>query len=158
MDQMKSIPNHGNATASHGVRGFGDVPRDFAQRDAMKIIMAAVAVGLVVGVSSGAMAQYRCPAGYVYSGGGMCQWGGGPAPGGYSNPASGAVNGEAAGAASGYAAGGPVGAIVGGAVGTATGAVTGAANTATGVVNGTAGAVSGCAVGYHLYNGYCYPN
>jgi hypothetical protein len=118
----------------------------------------AIAGVLAVGVSGSAMAQYACPAGYVYAGG-ACQ----PtaAPGGYSNPASGAVNGYSSGAASGYSSGGPVGAVVGGAVGTATGAVTGATNTATGVVNGVTAPVTGgrCPMGYYLAsNGYCYPN
>ena len=86
----------------------------------------AIAAVLAAGVSGAAMAQYACPAGYVYSGG-ACQPTAAPAPGGYSNPVSGAVNGTAAGAATGGAAAGPVGAVVGGALGTATGAVGGAA-------------------------------
>jgi hypothetical protein len=118
----------------------------------------AIAAALTAGMSGAAMAQYACPAGYVYAGG-ACQPS--AAPGGYSNPASGAVNGTAAGAQSGYNAGGPVGAVVGGALGTATGAVTGAANTTTGVVNGATAPLTGggCGVGYYLAsNGYCYPN
>jgi hypothetical protein len=120
------------------------VKRDEA---AMKIKIFAITAVLAAGVSGAAMAQYACPAGYIYSAG-TCQP---AAPGGYSNPVSGAVNGTAAGAASGNAAAGPVGAIVGGALGTATGAVGGAANTVTGVTGN-------CAVGYHFANGYCYPN
>ena len=113
----------------------------------------AVAAVLAMGVSGVAMAQYACPAGYVYARG-VCQ----PAvPGGYSNPVSGAASGSAAGAAAGYNAGGPVGAVVGGALGTATGAVGGAANTAAGVTGAVTGTGS-CAYGYHWYNGYCYPN
>jgi hypothetical protein len=124
----------------------------------MNIKTFTLAAALAVAVSSAAMAQYTCPAGYVYAGG-ICQ----PtsAPGGYSNPASGAVNGYSSGAANGYSTGGPVGAVVGGAFGTATGAVTGATNTATGVVNGVTAPVTGggCAAGYYLAsNGYCYPN
>jgi hypothetical protein len=115
----------------------------------MRVKTFAVAAILAVGVSGAAMAQYACPAGYVYYGG-TCQPAG-PAPGGYSNPASGAINGEAAGAANGYATGGPVGAVIGGAVGAAAGTVSGTANTVSGVT-------TGCAVGYHFYNGYCYPN
>jgi hypothetical protein len=120
----------------------------------MRTKIYAIAAVLAAGVSSSAMAQYACPQGYAYANG-ACQ----PmaaAPGGYSNPASGAVNGEAAGAANGYATGGPVGAVVGGAVGAATGTATGAVNTATGVATGVTG--GGCAVGYHWYNGACYPN
>jgi len=115
----------------------------------MRVKTLAIAAVLAAGVSGTAMAQYACPAGYVLYRG-DCQPAAG-APGGYSNPVSGAVNGEAAGAASGYATGGPVGAIVGGAVGTATGTIAGTANAVSGVT-------TGCAVGYHLYNGYCYPN
>jgi hypothetical protein len=122
----------------------------------MKLKTFAIAAVLAVGVSGAAMAQYACPAGYVYAGG-VCQPTG--APGGYSNPASGAVNGTQAGAATGYNAAGPVGAVVGGALGTATGAVGGAANTATGVTGAVTGTGGRCAVGYYLAsNGYCYPN
>src|SRR3954471_4995461 len=84
----------------------------------------AVAAAVPVGASSGAMAQYVCPPGYMYYAG-VCHP---SAPLGYSTPVSGAVQGEASGAAAGYAAGGPVGAVIGGALGTATGAVGGAAN------------------------------
>jgi hypothetical protein len=115
----------------------------------------AIAAVLAAGLSGTALAQ-TCPPGYAFYGG-ACQRAANPAPGGYSNPASGAVNGEASGAANGYATGGPVGAVVGGAVGTATGAVTGAVGTATGVVNGATGTAA-CAMGYHWYNGACYPN
>jgi len=115
----------------------------------------AIAAVMATGVSGVAMAQYVCPAGYVYAGG-ACRPA--AATGGYSNPVSGAANGTAAGAASGYNSAGPVGAVVGGALGTATGAVGGAANTVTGVT----GAVTGtgrCAVGYYLAtDGRCYPN
>jgi hypothetical protein len=114
----------------------------------------AIAAVLTAGMSGSAMAQYACPAGYVYAGG-VCQPA--AAPGGYSNPASGAVNGTAAGATNGYNAAGPVGAVVGGALGTAAGTVTGTANTVTGVTGAVTGTGS-CTVGYHLYNGYCYPN
>ena len=114
----------------------------------MRIKTLAIAAMLAAGVSGTAMAQYACPPGYVLYGG-ACQPG--AAPGGYSNPASGAVNGEAAGAANGYATGGPVGAVIGGAVGAATGTVAGTANTVSGVT-------TGCAAGYHWYNGSCYPN
>jgi hypothetical protein len=65
----------------------------------------------------------------------------------------GAVSGEAAGAAAGNRAARPVGAIVGGAIGTSIGTVTGTTN----MLSGGAPA-SGCAHGYHYYNGYCYPN
>lgn len=54
------------------------------------------AAALVMGVSTGAMAQYVCPPGYAYYGG-ACQ----PVAPSYSNPVSGAVSGEAAGAAAG---------------------------------------------------------
>jgi hypothetical protein len=115
----------------------------------------AIAAVLAAGVSSAAMAQYACPAGYVYAGG-VCQ--STAAPGGYSNPVSGAASGTAAGAASGYNAAGPVGAVVGGALGTAAGAVGGAANTVTGVTGAVTG-TSRCAAGFYLAsNGYCYPN
>jgi hypothetical protein len=125
----------------------------------MRLKTVAIAAALATGISGAAMAQYACPAGYVYAGG-ACRPAA-PAPGGYSNPASGAVNGEASGAAAGYATGGPVGAIVGGAVGTATGAVTGATNTATGIAGAATAPLTGggCAMGYYLAsNGYCYPN
>src|SRR6478672_704029 len=102
---------------------------------------------LVVGVSSGAAAQYVCPRGYAYSGG-VCQ----PVTRSYSNPVSGAVTGEAAGAAAGNRAAGPVGAIVGGAIGTATGTLTGTAN----MLSPPAPAPT-CAYGYMYYNGGCYP-
>lgn len=119
----------------------------------------AIAAVLAAGLSGTAMAQYACPAGYVYAGG-VCQPAA-AAPGGYSNPVSGAANGTAAGAATGYSAAGPVGAVVGGALGTAGGAVSGAANTTSSVVNGVTAPVTGgrCGVGYYLAsNGYCYPN
>ena len=107
-------------------------------------ILAVVAV-LAAGTSSVAMAQY-CPPGYAPYGGG-CQ----PvAPYGYApNPVGGAAVGAAQGAAVGGATGGPVGAIVGGAIGTATGAVAGA--------TGGYPAPAGCAPGYTMYNGACYP-
>jgi hypothetical protein len=115
----------------------------------------AIAAVLAMGMSGAALAQYACPAGYVYSGGACRPTG---VPGGYSNPVSGAFNGTAAGASSGAATGGPVGAVVGGALGTAGGAVSGAANTVTGVT----GAVTGtgrCAAGFYLASdGHCYPN
>src|ERR1051325_9627582 len=113
----------------------------------MKFTMFAVAAALAVGASSGAVAQYACPPGYMYYAG-VCQPN---APVGYSNPVSGAVQGEASGAAAGYAAGGPVGAVVGGALGTATGAVSGAATML------APPAPSGCPYGYAFYNGGCYP-
>jgi hypothetical protein len=115
----------------------------------MRLRIVVVAAALVAVAPSAAMAEYGCPPGYTPYGG-VCQPIGNP---GYSNPASGAVSGQAAGAASGYAAGGPVGAIVGGAIGTATGTVTGTANTLSG-----SSAPPACGVGYHWYNGYCYPN
>ena len=101
--------------------------------------LAVVAV-LAAGTSSVAMAQnYACPPGYAPYGG-TCQPV--PAPGyGYPNPVGGA--------AVGGATGGPVGAIVGGAIGTATGAVAGA--------TGGYPAPAGCAPGYTMYNGACYP-
>jgi hypothetical protein len=128
----------------------------------MKLKIFATTAVLAASVSGAAMAQYACPAGYTYYSG-ACRPAATAAPGGYSNPVSGAVNGTAAGAQNGAATAGPVGAVVGGALGTATGAVGGAANTATGVVTGTTnavtgGATGGCAVGYHWYNGNCYPN
>jgi hypothetical protein len=106
----------------------------------MKTTLKVIAVAaFVAGVSSAAMAQV-CPPGYAFYGG-VCQ----PVRPSYSNPASGAVSGDRA--------AGPVGAIVGGAIGTATGTVTGTGN----MLSGGAPA-SGCAHGYHYYNGYCYPN
>jgi hypothetical protein len=111
-------------------------------------VMMFAAVILVAGASSGAMAQYVCPPGYVFSAG-VCQ----PAsPPGYSNPVSGAIRGEAAGAAQGYAVGGPVGAVVGGALGTATGTISGTAG-----MLAPPAPTSACAPGYMLYNGSCYP-
>src|SRR5215469_13887981 len=124
-------------------------------RSPMNLKIFATAAVLAMGVSGVAVAQYVCPAGYVYAGG-VCQPA--AAPGGYSNPVSGAANGTAAGAASGYNSAGPVGAVVGGALGTASGAVGGAANTVTGVTGAVTG-TSRCAVGYYLAsNGNCYPN
>jgi hypothetical protein len=108
-------------------------------------ILAVVAV-LAAGTSSVAMAQYACPPGYAPYGGG-CQPA--PAPGYYPNPVGGAAAGAAQGAAVGGATGGPVGAIVGGAIGTATGAVAGA--------TGGYSPPAGCAPGYAMYNGSCYP-
>jgi hypothetical protein len=109
----------------------------------------AIAAALVAGVSSAAMAEYPCGPGYALYGG-VCQ----PTrPLGYSNPVSGAVSGEAAGARSGYSAAGPVGAVVGGALGTAAGTLSGTGNMLSG-----SSQPSGCARGYHWYNGYCYPN
>jgi hypothetical protein len=112
----------------------------------------AVVAMLAAGTSSVAMAQsyggYSCPPGYaLYAG--QCQPV--PAPGyGYApNPVGGAAAGAAQGAAVGGATGGPVGAIVGGAIGTATGAVAGA--------TGGYPAPAGCAPGYTMYNGACYP-
>jgi hypothetical protein len=110
----------------------------------------AIAAALAAGMSSAAMAQYACPAGYAYYGG-VCQPA--PAPGYPSGPLSGAAAGEAAGAANGAAAAGPVGAIVGGALGTATGAVAGTAN----AVAGAAPPTPVCGPGYTYYNGGCYP-
>lgn len=110
----------------------------------MKLKMFAVAAGLAVGASTGAMAQYVCPPGYGFYGG-VCQPVRAP---GYSDPVAGAVTGEAAGAASGYALGGPLGAVVGGAIGTAAGTVGGAANMVT--------VPAACAFGYTYYNGVCY--
>ena len=120
----------------------------------MNLKTLAIATALAVGASGAAMAQYACPAGYVYAGG-VCQ----PSvPGGYSNPVSGAVSGTQAGAASGYNTAGPVGAVVGGALGTAGGAVSGAANTVTGVTGAVTG-VGRCAAGFYLASdGHCYPN
>jgi hypothetical protein len=116
----------------------------------MKLKIFAITAVLAAGVSGAAMAQYACPAGYTYYNG-TCQPAAMPGAPGYGNPVSGAVSGTASGAQSGYNAAGPVGAVVGGALGTATGTVTGTANT-------VSGATTGCSVGYHLYNGYCYPN
>jgi hypothetical protein len=119
----------------------------------------AIAAALALGSSGAALAQYACPAGYVYYAG-ICQpnyptYGYVP-----SNPVSGAASGAAAGAATGAAVAGPVGAVVGGAIGTATGTVAG-------TVNGVAGAPvvgygssapppSRCAPGYVFWNGGCY--
>lgn len=115
-----------------------------------------IAAVLAVGVSGAAMAQYTCPAGWVYAGG-VCQRAG--VPGGFSNPVSGAVSGTQAGATSGYNAAGPVGAVVGGALGTAGGAVGGAANTVTGVTGAVTGVGRQCAPGFFLASdGHCYPN
>jgi hypothetical protein len=111
----------------------------------IKLKMLAALVALVAGASSGAMAQYACPPGYVFYAG-VCQPTTSP---GYSNPVSGAVRGEAAGAAAGYATGGPVGAVIGGAIGTATGTITGTAN--------MLAPPPACAPGYMYYNGACYP-
>jgi hypothetical protein len=126
-----------------------------------RLATAAMAALLATATSGFAMAQ-TCPAGYGFYGG-VCQ----PmaAPGGYapSNPVSGAVSGEAAGAAAGNAAAGPVGAVVGGALGLATGTVAGTANAVAGApVYPAYGSSypppgSGCAPGYMLYNGGCYP-
>jgi hypothetical protein len=113
-----------------------------------KLKTLAVVAVLAAGTSSVAMAQYNCPPGYApYNG--QCQPM--PAPGyGYPNPVGGAAAGAAQGAAVGGATGGPVGAIVGGAIGTATGAVAG-------TVGGGYPPPAGCAPGYTLYNGACYP-
>jgi len=122
-----------------------------------KVKVFATAAVLAAGTSSAALAQYTCPAGYVYSAG-VCQLVAAPAPAypstpAYpSNPVSGAVSGGQAGAAQGAATGGPVGAIVGGALGTATGTVAGTANAVTGVPASTM-----CGPGFTYYNGYCYP-
>lgn len=110
----------------------------------MRLTMFAVALALVAGGSSGAIAQYVCPPGYGYYGG-VCS----PlSPPGYSNPVAGAVTGEASGAATGYSVAGPIGAVVGGAIGTATGTLSGTANMLT---------PTGCPYGYYYYNGACYP-
>jgi len=115
----------------------------------------AIAAALATSVSGVAMAQYTCPAGWVYAGG-VCQR---AVPGGFSNPVSGAVSGTQAGATSGYNAAGPVGAVVGGALGTAGGAVSGAANTVTGVTGAVTGVGRQCAAGFFLASdGHCYPN
>ena len=117
----------------------------------------AVVATLAAGPSGTALAQYACPAGYIYYGG-VCQ------PQGYAptNPVSGAATGAAAGAAAGNAAAGPVGAVVGGALGTATGTVAGTVNAATGAPVAAYGSTypppaPACAPGYTLYNGGCYP-
>jgi len=107
----------------------------------MRLKTFVVSAALVMGASSGAMAQYVCPPGYAYSNG-ACQ----PVVRSYSNPVSGAVSGEAAGAATGNRAAG----IVGGAIGTATGTVTGTANMLT-------GGAPPATCGYAYYNGGCYP-
>src|SRR5947209_20407040 len=94
-----------------------------AMRTRFKALTVAAAV-LAVGMSSAAMAKYRCAPGYTYRHG-VCQ----PVRHlGYGNPVSGAVSGEAAGDARGAATGGPVGAAVGGALGTAGGVLTGTGN------------------------------
>jgi len=118
-----------------------------------KLKVFAIAATLAASTSSVALAQYACPAGYVYSAG-TCRPVPvpAPAPAYPSNPVSGAVAGEQAGAAQGAATGGPVGAIVGGAIGTATGTVAGTANALTG---GPPTAM--CGPGFTYYNGYCYP-
>jgi hypothetical protein len=129
-----------------------------------KVKVFATAAVLAAGTSSAALAQYTCPAGYVYSAG-VCQLVAAPAPAypstpAYpSNPVSGAVSGGQAGAAQGAATGGPVGAIVGGALGTATGTVAGTANAVTGTANAVTGvpASTMCGPGFTYYNGYCYP-
>ncbi|HMD64050.1 MAG TPA: hypothetical protein VKF83_08770 [Stellaceae bacterium] len=87
-------------------------------------VLVVVAAVLAAGMSSTAMAKYRCVPGYRYHNH-VCQPVRSP---GYSNPVSGAVSGEAAGAARGAASGGAVGAVVGGALGTASGALTGSGN------------------------------
>jgi hypothetical protein len=119
-----------------------------------KLKVLAIAAVLAAGTSGAAMAQYACPAGYVYYNG-TCQPAAAPAPApAYpSGPLSGAAAGGASGAATGGAAAGPVGAIVGGALGTAGGAVAGTANALTG--GATAAPV--CGAGYTYYNGGCYP-
>ncbi len=112
-----------------------------------KLKTLAVVAVLAAGTSSVAMAQYNCPPGYAPYGG-VCQ----PVAPGYGyapNPVGGAAAGAAQGAAVGGATGGPVGAIVGGAIGTATGAVAG--------TTGGYPAPAGCAPGYTMYNGACYP-
>jgi hypothetical protein len=121
-----------------------------------KLKMLAIAGALAVGASSAAMAQ--CPPGYGWNGV-ACQPAGAYAP---NNPVSGAAAGAASGAAAGAAAAGPVGAIVGGAIGTATGTVAGTANMVTGAPVATTGAsmppaAPGCAPGYVLYAGGCFP-
>jgi len=112
----------------------------------IKLAMFAAAA-LVMGVSTGAMAQYVCPPGYAYYGG-ACQ----PVAPSYSNPVSGAMSGEAAGAAAGNRAAGPVGAIVGGAIGTAAGTLSGTAG-----MFAPPAPTPTCARGYMYYNGSCYP-
>jgi hypothetical protein len=123
-----------------------------------RLKMFAMAAAMAAGASTAAMAQYPCVPGYSLYGG-VCQ----PTrPLGYSNPVSGAVQGEAAGAAQGYRAAGPVGAVVGGALGTATGTIAGTTNRVTGAPTVAYGssmppAAPGCAPGYVLYSGGCYP-
>ena len=118
-----------------------------------KLKIVAIAAAMVAGMSSAAMAQYSCPAGYtLYNG--ACQPAPAPAPAYPGGPVSGAAAGGAAGVANGGAGAGPVGAVVGGALGTATGAVTGTANMLTG---GAAAPAPACAAGYTYYNGGCYP-
>jgi len=120
-----------------------------------KLKMLAIAAVAAAGASSAAMAQ--CPPGYGWNGV-ACQPAGAYAPG---NPVSGAAAGAASGAAAGNAAAGPVGAIVGGAIGTATGTLGGTANMVTGAPVATYGSsvppAPGCAPGYMLYSGGCYP-
>jgi hypothetical protein len=120
-----------------------------------KLKVFAMATVLAAGTSSVALAQYTCPAGYVYSAG-VCQ----PAPAYPPGPVSGAVSGAQSGAARGGATGGPIGAVVGGAVGTATGTVAGTANAVTGTANALTGvpASTMCGPGFVYSNGYCYPS
>src|SRR5690242_18797902 len=119
--------------------------RSCFEESTMRTMLFAIAAALVASAPRAAMAQI-CPPGYGYYRG-VCS----PINPSYSNPVSGAVTGEAAGAASGYSVGGPVGAVIGGAIGTATGTITGTANM-------LSPPPAPCPFGYHLYNGYCYPN
>jgi len=114
-----------------------------------KIKTVAVTALLLASVTTGAMAQYACPPGYVFYAG-VCQP---SAPPGYSNPVSGAVQGEASGAAAGYSAAGRLGAVVGGALGTASGTLSGTA----GMLAPPAAPPPACPYGYSFYNGACYP-
>jgi hypothetical protein len=124
------------------------------------ICMLALGGALAVGTSGAALAQ-ACPPGTHWH---LNACYPGPAPAyAPTNPVSGAAAGAAAGAATGGAAAVPVGAIVGGALGTAAGAVGGTANMVTGAPVATYGttappaAPGGCAPGYVLYAGGCYP-
>jgi hypothetical protein len=119
--------------------------------------MLAIAAVLAAGTSGAAFAQ--CPPGYGWNGV-QCAPAGAYAP---NNPVSGAAAGAASGAAAGAAAAGPVGAVVGGALGTAAGTVAGTTNMVTGAPVATYGSSvppphsGGCAPGYVLYSGGCYP-
>jgi hypothetical protein len=118
LDRIAFIPQKEGALQ----RSFASFA-EIAMRTRFKVL-AVVAGVLAAGISSAAMAKYRCVPGYTYRHG-VCQ----PVRHlGYGNPVSGAVSGEASGAARGAASGGPVGAVVGGALGTASGALTGTAN------------------------------